>query len=134
MELETCPRRMFETGPWEKIEGMDSWSKERWAKDGDHWDWHWTPRVCSFCGGANPQDVIQLIDEGWEIATTTKPYKRYLQPPGFKLFIEERTLYPDRRDLRYFVPVPPVKVYVWHFTEREVEVFNERLMTERTMH
>ena len=102
------------------------------------------PRTCSFCGGVNPEDAIALIrDHGWEVEATGKAYKRYLQPPGSRF--RHATLLRKMRERRaaglmgdavtdavnetpsVWSPVPPVKLYVQHFTPEQIEEFNEAL-------
>lgn len=107
-EMQTCPRRMNELGPWERAPCLDRWTADRWSTDpeavaakhaaedarhpnitvhrgphNDLWLWSWgPPRTCSFCGGLHPEDAIRLVAEGWEVDATGKAYKRYLEPPG----------------------------------------------------
>jgi hypothetical protein len=76
-------------------------NNDRWLGSGD------PPRTCSFCGGIHPEDAIRLVSENWRIEPTTKDYKRYLQPP-----------------LPGWHPTPPVKLYVQHFSDEQVERFN----------
>lgn len=113
----TCGRRMREFGPWEHVENLDHWRKDRWNADeeavkaeharedaeqlasgqgkinrgpwNDRWLWSWGPaRSCSFCGCVHPEDALNLLKEGWESETTGKSYKRYLHPPGWKTWCE----------------------------------------------
>lgn len=129
-EKKTCGRRMTDFGPWEYKEGLDRWEHGylRWGRvrkffdwlkrniterkrfyGGTRWDWHWMPRVCSFCGCVHPDDAVRLIKEGWTVDGTTKRYKRYLEPPvGFH-------------------STPPVKVYVQDFTSEDVVNFNNAI-------
>lgn len=104
----SCPRRMRESGPWQKQQGLDHWTRDRWSADlaavremnirkceespNLHMDvdqrgaWMWecdVPRTCSFCGSIHPDDAIALLKDGWEVETA-KPYKRYLNPPGMR--------------------------------------------------
>jgi hypothetical protein len=108
-EVQTCPSRLAQCGPWEHKEGLDRWLADRWSADREAaarkhaeqdarlgpnctayrgpnnglWLWPWgPPRTCSFCGGIHPEDAIRLVDEGWEVEGTGKSYKRYLEPPG----------------------------------------------------
>lgn len=62
------------------------------------WKHYWKPRTCSFCGGVNPEDAIKLKTDGWKLKPTDKVDKFYFEPRA------------------NWLPVPPVKVYVWHFT------------------
>lgn len=61
----TCSRRMNEMGPWEHKVGLDNW-----RKDGS----------CSFCGGLNPDLVLEEIRTDPEalIVPTDKSYKIYV--------------------------------------------------------
>ena len=68
------------------------------------------PRTCSFCGGVHPDDAIALIRAGWRVQDTDKGDKRYMAPPSG---------HPS--------PVPPVKLYVQHCTEEQIEHFNRAL-------
>lgn len=109
-EVQTCPRRMTEMGPWDHKEGLDHWLTDRWSCDeeavkkkhkeydekngltegvdvfrsetSDLWLWSWgPPRCCSFCGSIHPDDAMRLLEEGWE-EELAKSYKAYLNPPG----------------------------------------------------
>ena len=111
----TCPRRMTEMGPWQYQENLDFWNGMRYPAlpDGSR------VRTCSFCGGAHPEDVIRLLEAGWEDERTDKPYKGYLHPPGTKLH-DHRTFHRGEK-----VPRPPlldtmfgqVKFYAPHFEQ-----------------
>lgn len=103
----------------------------------DEWLWKWgPPRTCSFCGGIHPEDAIRLVSEGWEVETTFgKSYKRYLEAPGYKAHIEKMSeIARTTRDFSmlpdYWSPVPPVKVYVAHFSQDQVDRFNKELSHE----
>lgn len=100
------------------------------SRGGTQWAWPWQPRVCSFCGGAHPVDVIRLLDEGWETEWSDKGYKAYLQPPGMRAWRERSQglmrqqhesveAFYSARDRAYsdlpWSPVPPVKIYLQHF-------------------
>ena len=94
------------------------------------------PRVCSFDGGIHPEDAIRLVAAGWEVEGTDKGYKRYMHPPGYRAACN-RTL----DELRHYrlgggprptvplveSPIPPVKVYVPHFSEDQIQRFNAAL-------
>lgn len=69
---QTCPRRMQEYGPWEREEGLDSWSTSS-RRSGEQ-----TP-FCSFCGSLHPARFLELIAEGWRVEPTDKNYKAYLR-------------------------------------------------------
>lgn len=47
MDIQTCPRRMREMGPWEKSGGQDEWRGEP-RRDGE------AVPYCSFCGSLHP--------------------------------------------------------------------------------
>jgi len=71
MDIQTCPRRMHEMGPWSRAEGQDSWS------DAPRREGEVTP-FCSFCGSLHPGKFLSLIADGWAIGPTDKNYKAYL--------------------------------------------------------
>jgi hypothetical protein len=96
------------------------------------------PRVCSFDGGIHPDDAIRLIHAGWEVGGTDKSYKRYLNPPGYRAHMEAvfgrirhqrlgEPLPPEPPAVRYESPIPPVKVYVQHFSGDQIQRFNTAL-------
>jgi hypothetical protein len=96
-------------------------------------EWGTPPMTCSYCGGARPADILRLMVDGWEVEACDKPYKRYLQPPGYARncarvleSIRSGEHFPDFQS-----PVPPVKVYSYHFTREEVGRFNQ-ILRERT--
>jgi len=122
-------------------EATARWSVSRWGPHyGAKWpDSFFRPRTCSYCGGVHPHDAIALIVDGWEVEPTTKGYKRYLHPPGTeantRAFIERigrgelDEPKPHAAPL-HIDPIPPVKLYVQHFSADEIEALN-RAMTER---
>lgn len=159
-KTQTCPRRVRELGPWEHGQGLDRWRTDRWTTDhaaaeaerqawlernpngsigetNGEWLWSWgPPRVCSFCGGIHPDDAIRLLEEGWELETTGKNYKRYLHPPGYHARMA--TILQHVRETGQFGvapsvwdPAPPVKLYVMHFTDEQLERFNAALARRR---
>lgn len=77
MDIQTCPRRIMEMGPWDRTEGQDSWLEEP-RHEGE------VLPVCSFCGSLHPGKFLELVADGWFVSPTTKNYKAYLheQPPG----------------------------------------------------
>ncbi|MDE2095673.1 MAG: hypothetical protein KGL39_00320 [Patescibacteria group bacterium] len=136
--LQTCPRRMGECGPWEYKEELDFWEKDQWRERSTDVfpEGFPRPRTCSFCGGVHPEDAISLVRLGWEIEWTTKRYKHYLHPPGCLLnkVISTRHMEEwhreefcgaetERPKARLLDPMPPVKVYVYHFSKKEIEAF-----------
>jgi len=40
------------------------------------------PRTCSHCGSVHPEDLLFLLEQGWEIEQTDKCYKYYVHPLG----------------------------------------------------
>lgn len=160
-EVQTCPRRMSEVGPWEYAEGLDTWEANRWTDDHDAAEreredfrrrnptggcsgtmGEWLgpgplPRSCSFCGGAHPDDVIALIEAGWEAEQSTKGYKLYLNPPGtvaarrkLRAEVNSGTDMVDAMEEsteRVWQPVPPVKVYMQHFSQAQADRANAAL-------
>lgn len=170
-EPQTCGRRMTELGPWDRKADQDTWQTDRWAATPEEADsraadflarhpggsmtsmlWEGpgpAPRTCSFCGGVHPEDAIVLVrDHGWEVAATGKPYKRYLEPPGHREFIQAREEASVRvrgsglggvaaRDAireqvgkAPWAPVPPVKLYVQHFEPEQAARLNAAIGAE----
>ena len=70
----TCPRRMLEFGPWEREEGLD-----RYERGGGLVG---QSRSCSFCGSLPPDDFMDLVRAGAEVAPTDKNYKAYVNGEG----------------------------------------------------
>jgi hypothetical protein len=119
---------------WLKARG---WNVERGRYyGGTFWPGGPKPRTCSYCGGVNPDDAVELIRNGWEVEPTTKGYKRYLHPPGYAAGLRAMSQsFQIRGDGRQAVedevfrtavrsPVPPVKVYTYHFDQAQIEAFN----------
>lgn len=74
IDMQTCPRRMGEMGPWEYKENLDKW--ERRGND----------RTCSFCGSLHPADfeaVLERViaDDKCSISLSDKSYKVYINRP-----------------------------------------------------
>lgn len=121
-------------------EGLDHWRVGRW-KERDRatrWEWEWEPRVCSFCGGVHPEDVLKLVREGWEVDPSTKRYKIYLGPPGTRtsqqaLLKSLRAHRPGPEDMSdvfkrvpsVWIPNPPVKIYFQHFSQEQYDELRE---------
>jgi hypothetical protein len=76
-EAQTCPRRMYEAGPWERTEGLDSWTTGHGVVGQDE-----VGLSCSFCGSLNPGRFMELVREGWIVSPTDKSYKAYLDRPA----------------------------------------------------
>lgn len=144
-QAQPCPRQAYGTMP-AQLDHVCVWHDDRWSRRRTWIDWlrnrlsavgRWRetvgtptptcrssggifwpegeprPRTCSYCGGAHPDDAIALIMRGWEVETTGKSYKLYLRPPGPRS------------------PVPPVKVYTYHFDQRQADAFTAALRTAR---
>lgn len=133
-ETQTCPRRMGEMGPWEHKENLDHWETSRW---GPYYMATWPeqferPRSCSFCGSVHPDDAIRLLEQEWEVEATGKSYKRYLNPPGTREYrqILLEQIRGDKEEARSELvsPVPPVKLYVMHMDQRQIDRFNEIIL------
>jgi len=132
-----CPRRP--EGPFVLPE-EDKWETDRWDLDWAKWNWSWRPRTCSFCGGAHPEDVFKLIEEGWELDKTDKCYKAYLMPPGTAQAVQATLrairaskggALDDSRIPSVWSPVPPVKIYTMHFNKDQVDQLNQLLAKQR---
>lgn len=73
VDIQTCPRRMLEMGPWDRSEGQDSWiERPRSANE--------VAPTCSFCGSLHPGKFLELVAQGWNVGPTDKNYKAYLHP------------------------------------------------------
>lgn len=148
-EPHLCPRRSENPAPpggWVHLLTTDHWVRSRWLTSREAaeaekavyeaknpgsiaslTDWRWPgeiPRTCTYCGGIHPEDLIQLIAEGWETEGTGKNYKRYLNPPGSRarteaLIVSLRGPVRDRgKEIpSVWSPTTPVKVYMMHLTE-----------------
>lgn len=102
-----CPRRLL-VG-----EGVDRWIRTRWNGDGAQWPEAVNrPRTCSCCGGVHPDDVIDLLIDGWSLSITDKHYKMYLEPTDGNVS-------------------PPAKVYLQHFTREQCERADEIVRVRR---
>lgn len=69
-DKQTCPRRVGEFGPWERAEGLDTWTMR-----GKY-------RHCNFCGSMHPDDFMKLVEDGYAIGPTDKSYKAYVHDAG----------------------------------------------------
>lgn len=120
LDVQTCPRRIQEAGPWEHSENLDTWLQEARHEEGP------TP-YCSFCGSLHPEKFLELVTEGWVVEPTDKSYKAYLRQV---LAMEERTAEPGE-------PLPPIacgrsKFYYQHLSEEQrqhfVDLYNDNTM------
>lgn len=101
------------------------------------------PRTCSYCGGVHPDDAATLVRAGWEVDPTTKSYKRYLEPPGYAEGQQRWREYNERNGYgrtptgeakptgTVSSPVPPVKLYVMHFSLEQINAFNAAIGERR---
>ena len=129
--------------------GRREWSKWRWFKErvlitgwfkfldrlgikhrggfygGTLWPGGPRPRTCSYCGGVHPEDAIELLKAGWTVEATSKAYKRYLEPPGYRE--QMRDWKPGGPPSENWIesPVPPVKLYVYHLNQEQIDRFND---------
>jgi hypothetical protein len=102
LEKFACPRRA--DAP--EGEALDYWRAggERWNINGARWpESSNMPRVCSYCGGVHPGDAIALLADGWSLGLSEQHYKFYMQP-----------------DSGEADPLPPLKLYLMHFSQTEV--------------
>lgn len=75
-EVQTCPRRMSDLGPWERAEGLDSWTTGHGLAGQEN-----IGTSCSFCGSLHPDRFMGLVRDGWIVGPTDKNYKAYLDEP-----------------------------------------------------
>lgn len=93
------------------------------------------PRTCDFCGGVNPSDAILLAAAGW-VLNSAGCGKYYMHPPGFGSHLAwelggREGPPPAPPDPNCPDPVPPVKLYTAHFSDEELDLFNEALAAVR---
>lgn len=98
-----CPRRLYEFGPWDHEENKS----EKWRED----------YTCSFCGGINPDKVIELIKKGYRVSRTDKNYKIYIETP-YGMNREDSQL-PNKQSMW--------KVYIMHFSKEQINNLNKAL-------
>lgn len=153
-ELHKCPRRM--EGPF-RFSEFDTWQRDRWKNTKEEADkaieefkarnspgssmsdpqWHGDspqPRTCSFCGSIHPDDLLQLLLEGWELEPTDKGYKYYVHPKGWRENFNKRmsSFTGGPTDIpRFWSPTPPVKSYVMHASEEQIKKLNDALKARR---
>jgi hypothetical protein len=86
------------------------------------------PRTCSYCGGVHPEDALKLKKEfKFEIGSTTKRYKVYIEPPGYgieqlnSLTNMQAGVDPVEAFIKNKVRAiyPPLKAYSPHFTTEQ---------------
>lgn len=119
MDIQSCPRRMREMGPWSRDEGQDTW------EEGPRRAEEVTPR-CSFCGSLHPGKFLELVAQGWTVEPTDKTYKVYLSQtpddPGISPAPGASPPAP-RRYMRS-------KFYFQHFSEEQqrqfIDLYNRR--------
>lgn len=68
---QTCPRRMSEFGPWDRVENKDRWSRHHGFVGSNE-------PTCTFCGSLRPDRFIELVEAGYVVGPTDKNYKAYL--------------------------------------------------------
>lgn len=110
-ELQTCPRRVGELGPWEYKDNLDRWKRSKWHSyyKSNRWpDDFEKPRTCSFCGSVHPDDLVDLLKKGWRVGNTDKSYKKYIEAP-----------------IGYKSPIPPLKLYVMHCSQEQINKLNK---------
>ena len=73
---QTCPRRTHEPGPWDREEGLDTWTTGHGVIGQDD-----AGPSCSFCGSLHPDRFMELVRDGWIVGPTDKTYKAYLSRP-----------------------------------------------------
>lgn len=113
---------------------------ERWGRhSADKWPEGFPkPRTCDYCGGVNPEDLLKLVELGWEMEPSTKFYKSYWHPPGhldhFNAVMADLPGYMEgRRDVtrKHEDPVPPVKLYSDHLSIEMADRINDVLRKNR---
>lgn len=121
MDIQTCPRRMMEFGPWEHEEGLDSWMESP-RREGEL-----TP-FCSFCGSLHPGKFLELVGAGWCIEPTDKTYKAYLN----QVFAGVETHAEPGRPLPVLEQHTRSKFYYQHLTSEQqrqfIALYNEGRM------
>jgi hypothetical protein len=129
----TCPQAPDPSGPF-KVHEYVEWQVDRWEprpdKDGKDWivwpEGFPKPRTCGYCGCVHPDDLAQLIAAGWELEHTTKGYKYYVHPPGYR---ESRGEWVNNgfTGMPLPSPVPPVKLYTYHVNDLQAVAINTAL-------
>lgn len=100
IEVQTCPYRMANPGPWVFEEGLD------------HWDLIGDDKCCSFCGSLHPERVLELIEnEGFSIIESSDKY--------YKLYVNRKEI-PN-------ASFGGIKFYTYHFNSDQIKRYNELL-------
>jgi hypothetical protein len=138
-ETQLCPRRV--EGPFNLPE-TDTWSLDRWPSHPRLK----TVRTCSYCGCTHPDDVLQLLREGWEHGATTKSYKGYIELPGTEAYQQAMTAWIQDGGLdkgksapaplvdasMLMTGMPPIKFYIQHFSVGQVVELNSLISAQRS--
>jgi hypothetical protein len=62
--IQTCPSRLWESGPWVSARNMDYWREDY---------------TCSFCGSYHPDEAMRFLRRGGTIVPTDNQNKAYLE-------------------------------------------------------
>lgn len=139
-EKQTCPSRVAQQGAPE--EHLDEWEVNRWDKTRDSikWELDWQPRTCSYCGCIYPDDLMKLLKLKWELEPSTKNYKVYVQSPGYyewTKYLLNQTRNEGFENIDWTKknpdPIPPVKIYTWHYNKEQLEILNGVLTSQRSV-
>jgi hypothetical protein len=104
-----CPRRITRDGGSD----ADKWTATRWNGDGAQWpEAVFRPRTCTYCGGLNPDDAIELIVDGWSLGMTDKTNEYQFNPPAGRVS-------------------PPAMVYLQHWSREQCQRADEVLRAAR---
>lgn len=122
-EPATCPRRMEESGPWERKENLDQWDNSRDVPG---------MRTCSFCGSMNPNEFMAKVEAGVEVGPTDKSYKCYVQlDTGINPITVTEDTGPRSTFTRTIGGVKQMKFYYQHLNEAQMLRFIELLNTRQ---
>lgn len=113
---------------WEN--GEKRWSAQKGRKWPEGVD---RPRTCSHCGSVHPEDLIELVKQGWELEPTGKCYKYYFHPLGYAEEVYRMSHAITEGALDSFVSkipsiVPCVKLYMQHMSPEAQEVLNDSIV------
>jgi len=98
--MDTCPRRIWEIGPWKRDAGQD-----RYRENGK----------CSFCGSLAPEEVFNRIEAGEMVTPTDKSYKIYITPHHGKFYFQH---FDDKQKQKFIDLINKKKInldYPGHF-------------------